>query len=61
LLSGTSQAIGKRVCGRINGNGVAPEFTPKRNSALSDNRGRRPHNAVRLEIGEEQGIRVPGP
>ena len=25
-----------------NGTGVAPEFTPKRNSELRDNRGRRP-------------------
>jgi hypothetical protein len=58
LLPGTSQAIGKRLAGRINGNSVAPEFTPKRNSALSDNRGRRSHDAVRLEIGEKHVTRT---
>lgn len=51
---GTSQAIGKRLSGRLNDTSVAPEFTPKRNSELSDNRDRRPHDAVRLEIGEER-------
>ena len=54
LAAGTSHAIGKRLCGRIVGTSVAPEFTPKHNSELSDNRGRRPHDAVRLEFGEEQ-------
>jgi hypothetical protein len=52
LLPGTSQAIGKRLSGRLNDTSVAPEFTPKRNFELSDNRDRRPHDAVRLEIGE---------
>ena len=42
LAAGTSQAIGKRLSRRLNGTSVAPEFTPKRNSELSDNRGRRP-------------------
>jgi hypothetical protein len=60
LVPGTSQAIGKRLAGRINGNSVATEFTPKRNPALSDNRGRRPHDAVRLEFGEEQDSTVAG-
>jgi len=53
LAAGTSQAIGKRLSRRLNGTSVAPGFTPKRNSELSDNRGRRPHDAVRLEIGEK--------
>jgi hypothetical protein len=54
LLAGTSQAIGKRLCGRIVGTSVAPEYVPKHNSELSGNRGRRPDDAVRLEIGEEE-------
>jgi hypothetical protein len=54
LLPGTSQPIGKRVSGRLNGTSVAAEFKLKQNSELSDNRGRRPHDAVRLEIGEQQ-------
>jgi hypothetical protein len=53
LAAGSSQAIGKRLSGRLNGTSVAPEFAPKHNSELSDNRGRRPHDAVRLEIGDE--------
>ena len=53
LAAGTSQAIRKRLSRRLNGTSVAPGFTPKRNSELSDNRGRRPHDAVRLEIGEK--------
>ena len=53
LAAGTSQAIGKRLSRRLNGTSVAPGFTPKRNSELSGNRGRRPHDAVRLEIGEK--------
>jgi hypothetical protein len=52
LLPGTRQAIGKRLSGRLNNTSVAPEFMPKRNSELSDNRDRRPHDAVRLEIGD---------
>ena len=55
LLTGTSQAIGKRFCARIVGINVTPEFVPKHNSGLSGNRGRRPDDAVRLEIGEEEG------
>jgi len=54
LLPGTSQPIGKRLSGRLTGTSVAPEFTPKHNSELSNNRGRRPHDAVRLEIGEKR-------
>ncbi len=55
LLAGTSQAIGKRLCGRTVGAGVAPEFMPKRNCGLIRNRGRTVDDAVRLEIGEQQG------
>jgi len=55
LLPGTSPAIGKRLSGRLNGTSLAPEFTPKHNSELSDDRGRRPHDAVRLEIGDLRG------
>ncbi|MFZ0975873.1 MAG: hypothetical protein WAN22_26870, partial [Solirubrobacteraceae bacterium] len=54
LAAGTSQAIGKRLSRRLNGTSVAPGFTPKRNSELSDNRGRRPHDALRLEFGEKR-------
>ena len=54
LAAGTSQAIGKRLSRRLNGTSVAPGFMPKRNSELSDSRGRRTHDAVRLEIGDEQ-------
>ena len=42
LAAGTSHAIGKRLSRCLNGTSVAPEFTPKRNSELSDNRARRP-------------------
>ena len=35
--AGTSQAIGKRLSRHLNGTSVTPEFTPKRNSELSDN------------------------
>ena len=55
LLAGTSQAIGKRLRGRIVRTTVTPEFMPKRNSELIGGRGLRPDDAVRLEIGEEQG------
>ena len=61
LAARQSQAIGKRLSGRLNGTSLAPEFTPKHNSELSDNRGRRPHDAVRLEIGETQGWRAAPP
>jgi hypothetical protein len=52
LLAGTSQAICKRVHGRIIGAGVAPEFMPKRNFELIGSHGRRPDDAVPPEIGE---------
>jgi hypothetical protein len=55
LAAGTGQAIGKRLSGRLNRNSVAPEFTPKHNSELSDNRARRPHDAVPFETGEYEG------
>ena len=55
LLAGTSQAIGKRLCGHIVRTSVTPEFMPKRNSELSGNRGLRPASAASLEIGDEQG------
>jgi hypothetical protein len=58
LAAGTSQAVGKRLSGRLNGTSVAPEFTPKHNFELSDNRGRRPHDAARLEFGESQVSRL---
>jgi hypothetical protein len=54
LLTGASQTIGKRLCGRLVRTSVAPEYVPKHNSELSGNRGRRPDDAVRLEIGESQ-------
>jgi hypothetical protein len=54
LLAGTSQAIGKRLCGHIVRTTVTPEFVPKRNSELSGNRGLRPASAASLEIGENQ-------
>jgi hypothetical protein len=60
VAAGTSRAIGKRLSRRLNGTSVAPEFTPKRNSELSDNRGRRPHDAVRLEIGDKEVSAVIG-
>ena len=56
MLSGTRQAIGKRLCGCIVGTGVAREFVPKRKSELSGNRGRRPDDAVRLKTGERGGV-----
>jgi hypothetical protein len=61
LLPGTSQAIGKRLSGCLNDTSVAPEFTPKRNSELSDNRDWRPHDAVRLEIGSFENEGAVGP
>jgi hypothetical protein len=54
LLAGASQAIGKRLCDRIVGTTVAPEFVPKRNSELSGSRGLSADDAVRLEIGDEE-------
>jgi hypothetical protein len=57
LLTGASQTIGKRLCGRLVGTSVAPEYVPKHNSELSGNRGRRPDDAVRLEIGDLQDRR----
>jgi hypothetical protein len=56
LLAGTSQAIGKRLCGLIVRTTVTPEFMPKRNSELSGNRGLRPASAASLEIGEKRGF-----
>jgi len=58
LAAGTSAAIGKRLSGRVNGTTVAPEFTPKHNSQLSDNRGWRPRDTVRLEFGESRVVRL---
>jgi len=55
LLAGASQAIGKRLWGRIVGTSVAPEFVPKRNSELSGSRGLGADDAVRLEIGARSG------
>jgi hypothetical protein len=52
LLAGTSQAIGKRLCGPIVGTGVAPEFVPKQNCELSGSRGPSANDAARLGHGE---------
>ena len=35
LLAGTRQAVGKRLCGRIAGTTVAPEFVPKQRCRLA--------------------------
>lgn len=55
LLAGTSRAIRKHLRDPAVGTGVAPEFIPKPNSELIGSRGRRPDDAVRLEIGEYRG------
>jgi hypothetical protein len=52
LLAGTSQAIGKRLCGRIVDTSIGPEFVPKHNSELSYSRGRSADDEVCLQIGE---------
>ena len=55
LPAGTSHAIGKRLCGRIDGTSVAPGFVPKRNSELSASRGLSADDAVRLEFADSRG------
>lgn len=55
LLASTTEAFGKHLRGHIVGAGVAPEFMPKRNSALIGNGGRAIDDSARLEIGEEEG------
>jgi len=58
LLTGPNRAIGKHLRDRTFGAAVAPKFMRKRNSALIGNRGRRPDDEARPEIGE---IRVRKP
>src|SRR5205807_1730294 len=58
LLAGASQAIGKHLRDRTVGLGVAPEFRPKRNSALIGSPHRSADDAARLEIGDKH---VAGP
>lgn len=55
LLAGTSQAIGKRLHGRVVSPGVTPKFIPKRTSELTGGRGLSPDDAVRLEFGDARG------
>ena len=59
-LAGTSRAICRRLRDRMVGAGAAPEFVPKRNSALMGNRGWTTADGARPAIGRRAGQRPLG-